>query len=120
MVYDNKTSLHTASCAWLQVFQEFKRYAGLLSSPAVAASLHSEVHAAMQLIDRHLEHIQSDFESREKVNLNWCFSQATADFDDAGLLLWAGVVSQLLRQHASLTTGLLLSASPGQDCPAAA
>ena len=67
MAQHDRDNVHTATFARLQVFQEFKRYAGLLSSPAVAASLHPEVHAAMQLIDRHLEHIQSDMEAREKV-----------------------------------------------------
>ncbi len=89
------SSAHTATAAWLQVFQEFKRYAGLLSSPAVAASLQSEVHAAMQLIDRHLEHIQSDFEAREKVSPNLCSSQATMGFNDTDMPLWEGVVSYI-------------------------
>ena len=59
----------------------------------MAASLHSEVHAAIQLIDRHLEHIQSDFEAREKVSPNMCSSQAIADSSDTIMPLWEGDVS---------------------------
>ena len=46
----------------------------------------------MQLIDRHLEHIQSDFEAREKVSPNLCSSHATADSNSITMPLWAVTV----------------------------
>ncbi|KAL3130926.1 hypothetical protein ABBQ38_000251 [Trebouxia sp. C0009 RCD-2024] len=54
----------TAAIQPSQVFKSLKRYAGLLSRPAVAAALQKELQALVQQIDLYLDNIQAEFEHR--------------------------------------------------------
>ncbi|MEW5298925.1 MAG: hypothetical protein WDW36_001995 [Sanguina aurantia] len=45
-----------------QVFQELKRYSGLLGRPLIAATLADEKDALAKQVDKHLDNLQSEFE----------------------------------------------------------
>lgn len=46
----------------MQVFDELKRYQGLLERPGVARALSAELEAALGLVDKHLDALQASYE----------------------------------------------------------